>query len=187
MLKFFGFISWFGAFIFGVYLMLDYFMNSGTIWSLVLILALFIVSGIGRRFFFISKDDIEDEGLGACLVSRIFCKRLFFTIIKNASILAIFYAAVKFSESYFELIDIIIGIVGLIVFAFGNAMTKYTCSHCGHWLMSDDEEYDSDLRIEHGSSSSSAYRYSTEYMHCPKCGHKSRIRHKNKVASVNYK
>ena len=186
MFKFIGFIAWLGGFIGGVYLMLDYFMNQESIAQLVWVFVLFMLSGIGRRFFHIRQGDINDEGLGACILHRIFCRRFVASIIKYAGMMVAFYALVDIMNTTNLLKTIGIGIAGFVVCGIGSGVAKYTCSHCGHGLYSDDEDYDSEIEVEHSSSSSKAFRYSTEYLHCPRCGHQARIRHKNQIASVKY-
>ena len=83
MLKIIGFPCWIGCFIYSIVTLVNYFMDPGDIWTIVGVLAMLQLSGIGRRLFYIKKDDIEDEGFFACLFSRIFSMRFWFTIIKN--------------------------------------------------------------------------------------------------------
>ncbi|MBQ8432938.1 MAG: hypothetical protein IJX28_08660 [Clostridia bacterium] len=185
MTKFFGFLIWWGAMIGAVVLACFYFTEvEEAIGRLVLICALFLLCGIGRRIFHIKPAAKEKYGVWKCIVKRIFCRRFYISIFLYAAVCAILYGVVQFMQD--NLVGVLIAIGGFIVLTFARAIVAYTCAHCGNRLVMDGRNYDDELIIEHSSSSSTASRYSTDYLHCPKCGKKSRIRIKHTAAKINY-
>ncbi len=194
MRKLIGLILWLGGPIVAFWIL--YTMMEGTpvqkdeplkfILMLVLIGVAWLASGIGRRLFHIKAEDIEDDGLGACIVSRIFCRRLFGSVTQYVGVALFAYALFLFGYELYGWGMVVCGFLGLVITGGGTGILRYTCTHCGERLSFDESDYDNDLVIESSSSSTNAYRYSTDYYHCPRCGHQKRLRVKNLAASINH-
>ena len=192
MRKFLGFILWWGAFIAGTIFFMQSFIVAmdesadAATTPIILAAVLWLISGVGRRVFHIKDTAVENVGLVTCLIRRLFCKRFFVTVFMYAGLSALMISLFKIAYASPELTDIIIAIVGFIVMSGARGVMSYTCSHCGHGLVMDDRDYDDSVSIEYTSSSATASRYSTDYYHCPRCGHQSRIRVKHTAAKVHY-
>lgn len=184
MLKFLGFLVWWGSAIASLGLCTVYMTNvNGTIGQLVLYGLLFLLSGIGRRIFHIKK--AEDEKWLNVILHRIHCKRFYVSIFFYSAVMTVVYFAHEFFHKD-NLLYILYGFIAIIVGMGINNIMRKTCSHCGFGAKYDGVSYDDEVTYESSSSSTKAFRWSTDFYHCPRCGHQSSIRSKHKIGQVNY-
>ncbi len=195
MRKFIAFIIQWGCFAAGLYFLFqlvnivltqraDAESISGLLKNAILTGVFLLLSGIGKRIYHISKDEIENNGSVSCILSRIFCKRFLTALIMYFGMTAFVYAVHMFMSDRFE---IIWGIIGFFCFFGGFFGLKYSCKRCGHGLVMHDTDYDDDITVDIGETSATAYRYSTDFYHCPRCGKQRTIRAKHTAGRVNYR
>ena len=196
MRKFICFLAWWATAICGFLLAFSFYETLGAslkgseptpIWKLILSGILFIMSGIFRRVFHIKDFEIGKRGLMQSILIRINCKRFYISFFFYATIFALVWGLIiiAFSNDLFK--GLIVTVVSFIAFSIARAFLSLTCSGCGYSLSYDESDYDDNVVIEETSSSATAYRYSTDFYHCPRCGKRKRMRTKHTAAKVNYR
>ena len=188
MSKLLGLLLWVGGFLGGFWCWGTYFGDSSgliPVSYLVFMVALLLLSGIGRRIFGIKKHVIENKGLVNAILSRIHCMRFYCSIV--------WYAALAFASHYIRWIDedgsFIRLIIALPVCLVAFIFVRHSCPRCGVRLSWDGDEDDTTINVKYDDSSRSATATQgyTEHYHCPRCGRRVRIRRKKTVGSVHFK
>ena len=160
---------------------------NGDVSLIIVAMILFLVSGIGRRIFNITKEDIAEEGFMSCIARTIFCRRFYSSIVFYLGLGTMVFGLVSGLNDAGGITGIIIIVVGLFITGVGRAIVKYTCAYCGAALIVDAEDYDNSITIKHTYKESTATQMSTQYCHCSVCGRLSRKRIKNDVGRIKYK
>ena len=185
-MKFLAFLAQWITFAAAAFLTVFYIGTETASIALVIVaVLLFLLSGVCRRVLHIKKEDVEKYGWGKCIVNVVACYRLYFSIVTYLGV-AIISVALHGIVASGELYNIIVAVVGLIVFWVGKTFAGVTCAHCGARLILDGENYDNHVTIKHTSTESTATQMSTRYYHCSVCGRRSRKRIKNTVGKVTY-
>ena len=160
---------------------------NGDISLIIVAILLFLVSGIGRRIFNITEEDIAEAGVMSCIGKTIFCPRFLSSIVLYFGLGTMGFGLVSALNNSGEITGLIIVFVGFVIFCIGRGIVKYTCAYCGARLIIDAESYDNSITIRHSRNESTATQMSTQYCHCSVCGRQSRKRIKNNVGRIKYK
>ena len=93
MQKLLGLILWFGSFIWAVVSIFSHMVEKQdlNIGHLICFVLLMLVSGMGRRIFFIRSVLIQGVGFGSAISSRIFCSRLLRSVFYYSSVAVFIY------------------------------------------------------------------------------------------------
>lgn len=159
---------------------------NGDISFLIVAILLFLVSGIGRRIFNITKEDIAENGVMSCIGKAIFCRRFYSSIVFYLGVGTMIFCLVSAMNYGGEIAALILLFVGLFIAGIGRGIVKYTCAYCGAGLIVDAEIYDNSITIRHSRNESTATQMSTQYCYCSVCGRQSRKRIKNNVGRIKY-
>lgn len=186
-MKFLGFLIQWISFFAAAGVLFMFATANGDISVVIVAILLFLVSGIGRRIFNVTKEDIAENGAMSCIGKAIFCPRFFSSIVFYLGIGTMVFGLVSATSGGGDIAGLIIIFVGLIITGIGRGVVKYTCAYCGAGLIVDAESYDNSITIRHSRNESTATQMSTQYCHCSVCGRRSRKRIKNNVGRIKYK
>jgi len=179
MQKLLGLILWFGSFIWAVVSIFSHMVEKQdlNIGHLICFVLLMLVSGMGRRIFFIRSVLIQGVGFGSAISSRIFCSRLLRSIFYYSSV-AVFIYFINRLYVYMigtpddgeVLTAIILGFISLVVCTVLYQTVKKSCPRCGcalnRYATTSNDKYELKLYRDHGLFQEEL----TEYYHCPRCG-----------------
>ena len=183
MRRFLGLLLWVGALAFGVLCMTSITVPNSTEALMTQIsygagaVISFLLSGIGRRIFFINKEVVEEKGLRSAIVSRINCKRFYLSIVMYGALVHTIYVMTTNGEMVYWVIG---ALVTLLFFFF----VRRTCPRCGHGLTFDDAQYGDKAEWSQEGDQIVAKRDYTQYYHCPRCGKKMRFTKKRETARI---
>ncbi len=186
-MKFLGFLIQWVSFFAAAGILFMFATANGDVSLIIVAILLFLVSGIGRRIFNITKEDIAENGFMSCIGKAIFCRRFLGSIVFYLGIGTMIFGLVSGLNNVGGIEGIIIILVGLVITGIGRGIVKYTCAYCGASLIVDAENYDNSITIKHTYNESTATQMSTQYCHCSVCGRRSRKRIKNNVGRIKYK
>jgi ribosomal protein L37E len=196
MRKVLGFLLWFGAAIAAAMYGGEYFGSTGSyiggtfvtvpVSNLVVMVILLLISGIGRRVFYINNSLVDRVGLVPAILSRINCMRFYWSI---AWYSAIAYAVYRFKVLADEGEGILMfGIACLLCF-IAFQIVRRSCPRCGHRLSWAGDEDDSTVTVEYEESidSITAKQGYTEHYYCRRCGKRVFIRGKRTVGQISFR
>lgn len=187
MRKFLFLILWPASFLAALYCFFTIFTGDLEVSAYVIALPLLLLlSGFSRRMFHVSKELVEENGLRYAILSRLLCRRFFWSIFLYGAVTAAVYFFNRMSNIVGTNGDGLKAILCVSVAFFFFLIVRRTCPKCGH-KMTFDNESDGKYGEFHWNSDSktvSATKEVTENFHCPRCGTQVKIRAKRHIASI---